>query len=160
MNAEMTFDDFAAGDTLMLGPDIRVRTLPLNHPDGATGYRIDHAGRSVAYITDTEHRPDGPDQNVLALMDGVDLAIYDSTYTDDEYPAKAGWGHSTWQEGVRLARMAGARRLAIFHHDPDHEDDFMDRVGAAAAVMWPGAFIAREGLVVDLLTDSFHDLPR
>jgi phosphoribosyl 1,2-cyclic phosphodiesterase len=85
---------------------------------------------------------------VLGLIEGADLVIYDSTYTDEEFPAKVGWGHSTWQEGVRLCQKAGARRLAIFHHDPDHDDGFMEAVEKGAIAEWEGAFAAREDMVL------------
>src|SRR5262249_32481410 len=93
--ADMDFCDFRAGDTLPLAPALRVRTAPLNHHDGATGYRIEHGGKVIAYVTDTEHRAGSRDPNVLALARDADLMIYDSNYTDEEYPAHVGWGHST-----------------------------------------------------------------
>ena len=80
------------------------------------------------------------------LVDRADIMIYDSTYTDDEYPAHKNWGHSTWQEGVRLANAAQVKTLVLFHHDPDHDDDFMDRVAAEAARARPGTAVAREGM--------------
>jgi phosphoribosyl 1,2-cyclic phosphodiesterase len=151
MRADIAYDDFRAGEVLTdLAPGLRVVTRPLNHPNGATGYRIEVAGRSIAYITDTEHTPGEADQNVLALIEGADLAIYDSTYTDAEYPARIGWGHSTWQEGLRLAQMAGTKSLAIFHHDPDHTDDIMAKIEAEARQAWSGAFAARDTMVVNL----------
>jgi len=150
MRATLDFEDFEAGTTFKLGPDVIVRTIVLNHPDGATGYRIEHAGRSMCLITDTEHTPGKPDDAVLSLIAGADLVVYDSTYTDAEFPARVGWGHSTWQEGVRLCRQAGARSLAIFHHDPEHDDRFMSRVETEARAMWPGAFVARENLRIRL----------
>lgn len=146
MKATLSFSDFRAGDTFILENALRVRTAPLNHPNGATGYRIEGSGKSVCYVTDTEHIPGQPDQNVLGLIEGADLVIYDSTYTDDEFPDKVGWGHSTWQEAVRLCTQADVKKLAIFHHDPEHEDDFMRRVEADARAMWEGATVAREGM--------------
>ncbi|MDX5361363.1 MAG: MBL fold metallo-hydrolase [Alphaproteobacteria bacterium] len=150
MKAAMTFDDFTAGDRFQLGGGTRVATAALNHPDGACAYRLEHKGRSVCYVTDTEHLPGQPDQAILGLIEGADLVIYDCTYTDAEFPAKVGWGHSTWQEAVRLCQAANVRRLAIFHHDPDHDDPFMDAVAADARAMWDGAFVAREGMSVTL----------
>jgi phosphoribosyl 1,2-cyclic phosphodiesterase len=144
MQSQMDFVDFEAGDKFTLGRDISVTTTKLNHPNGATGYRLDYKGNSLCYVTDTEHVLGKPDQNVLALIEGADVVIYDSTYTDKEFPAKIGWGHSTWEEGVRLCQMAGAKRLAIFHHDPDHEDAFMERLESEANFIWTGAFVARE----------------
>ncbi|MBN2751263.1 MAG: MBL fold metallo-hydrolase [Rhodospirillaceae bacterium] len=144
MRASLEFEDFESGATFSTSPGVVVRTCPLNHPNGATGYRVEYGGRAVCYITDTEHLPGNPDANILALIEGADLVIYDSTYTDDEFPAKIGWGHSTWQEGVRLCRMAHVKRMAIFHHDPDHDDDFMDALGVEAKAVWSGCFVARE----------------
>lgn len=150
MRAKTTFEDFRAGDDVPLFPDVAIKTRPLNHPNGATGYRLEHGGRAVAYITDTEHLPGKDDANVLALMAGADLVIYDSTYTEAEFPARVGWGHSTWNEGVRLCRLAGAKKLAIFHHDPDHDDAFMDRIAEEAAKTWSGAVVSREGMEIEV----------
>jgi len=149
LQAKMTFTDFAAGDSFDVGA-VRVRTAGLNHPNGATGYRLELDGASLCYVTDTEHVVGKRDQTILELIDGADLVIYDSTYTDDEFETHVGWGHSTWQEGVRLCREASVKRLAIFHHDPDHEDDFMRQVERSARALWEGATVAREGDVVNL----------
>jgi len=147
--AQIEYRDFAAGQTLILASGVRVRTAPLNHPDGATGYRIEYAGKSVCYITDTEHVPGSPDRNVLGLIEGADIVIYDSMYSDEEYAASyVGWGHSTWQEAVRLCKSAGAKKLVVFHHDPDHDDDRLDAIGREAEAALPGTIMAREGLVL------------
>ena len=146
--ARMEYREFKAGETLHPADAIAVRTAPLNHPDGATGYRVDYGGRSICYLTDTEHVPGALDRNILGLIAGADLVIYDSMYTDAEYDTYVGWGHSTWQEGVRLCRAAGARRLAVFHHDPEHDDDMLDGVAREVAKELPGSIVARDGLVV------------
>lgn len=151
MRGSLAFSDFTAGDTFALSPTTTVRTTPLNHPNGATGYRIDHRGKSMCYITDTEHVPGEPDQNILALIEGADLVIYDSTYTEQEFPEKVGWGHSTWEEGVRLCRAANVRMLAIFHHDPTHDDSFMEALELEARKTWSGALVARENMRINLL---------
>ena len=87
----MEYREFRAARTLKPAPDVAVRTTALNHPDGATGYRVDYAGRSVCYLTDTEHVPGAPDRNILELIAGADLVIYDSMYTDAEYETYTGW---------------------------------------------------------------------
>ncbi len=148
--AQIAYHDFMAGDTLELGDGITVRTAPLNHPDRATGYRINYKGRSVCYITDTEHPSDGHDQNILGLIAGADLVIYDASYTDESYPRFQGWGHSTWQEGVRLCQLAGVKRLALFHHDPEHDDERLDAIAAEALELWQPTFVAREHEVIAL----------
>ncbi len=148
MRARLSFTDFAAGETLDLGRGLQVRTAPLNHPNGATAYRIDHGGRSVCYVTDTEHVPGRPDERILGLIAGADLVIYDSTYTDVEFPARVGWGHSTWQEGLRLVRRAGAKRLVVFHHDPDHDDATMTAIEQELAGESDGGVVSREGMLL------------
>ncbi|HEY8250142.1 MAG TPA: MBL fold metallo-hydrolase [Burkholderiales bacterium] len=148
--ARMEYREFKAGETLRPAEGVAVRTATLNHPDGATGYRVEYGGRSVCYLTDTEHVPGAPDRHILELIAGADLVIYDSMYTDAEYDTYVGWGHSTWQEGVRLCRAAGAKRLAVFHHDPEHDDDMLDGVAREVARELPGSIVARDGLVVEL----------
>jgi phosphoribosyl 1,2-cyclic phosphodiesterase len=147
--AKMEYRDFKAGDTLAPAPGIVVRTAVLNHPDGATGYRIEYGGKSVCYVTDTEHVPGVPDRGVLALIAGADLVIYDCMYTDEEYAKSyVGWGHSTWQEAVRLCKSAGVKKLVVFHHDPDHDDECLDAIGRDVGAAMPGAVMAREGLTL------------
>jgi phosphoribosyl 1,2-cyclic phosphodiesterase len=150
LHSQKTFTDFEAGASFTLFEDIQVRTASLNHPNGATGYRIDYKGHSLCYISDTEHVPGKPDENILGLIEGADYVIYDSTYTEEEFPAKVGWGHSTWEEGMRLCKAAGASKLVIFHHDPDHDDSFMDQLEKTAKSAWDGCMVARDGMVIDL----------
>jgi len=146
--ADVDFHDFSMGDVLTPGDGITIRTAPLNHPNRATGYRIEYGGRSICYVTDTEHDDGKRDENIVDLIRGADMVIYDSTYSDEEYPRYRGYGHSTWQEGVRLVDAAGAKTLVIFHHDPNHDDDLMDAIAAAAEKTRPGTVVAREGMVL------------
>jgi phosphoribosyl 1,2-cyclic phosphodiesterase len=153
--ARVEFNEFKSGDKLACG-DMTMRTTSLNHPNGATGYRVEYGGKSICYITDTEQRGDGLDKAIVELCRGADVMIYDSSYTDAEYPRYKGWGHSTWQEGMRIADAAGVGTLAIFHHDPSHDDAFMDGVAREAAAARPGtaanglprAIVAHEGLTL------------
>jgi phosphoribosyl 1,2-cyclic phosphodiesterase len=146
--ANVTFHDFLSGEILEPRPGVRIRTAPLNHPNGATGYRVECGGKSICYVTDTEHVEDKLDRNILELVDKADIMIYDSTYTDEEFPRYKNWGHSTWQEGVRICEGADVRQLVIFHHDPGHDDNFMDQVGREAAECRPGTVVAREGMIL------------
>ena len=147
--ATMDYRDFAVGDTLEPEPGLTIRTAPLNHPDRATGHRVEYDGRSLCYITDTSHVEGRRDEALVGFVTGADMMIYDSTYTDAEFPACSGYGHSTWQEGVRIADAAGVGTLVIFHHDPSHDDDFMDAIAAEAEALRPGSVVAREGLVLE-----------
>ncbi|WP_299438305.1 MBL fold metallo-hydrolase [uncultured Rhodospira sp.] len=150
LRAHITFRDFKPRESFVIEDAVHVRTAPLNHPNEATGYRLEYDGLAICYITDTEHRPGHPDENVLGLIDGADLVIYDCTYTDEEFAERIGWGHSTWQEGVRLCQAAGARQLAVFHHDPDHTDSVMERLEDEVRRHWPPALVARDGMEVTL----------
>jgi phosphoribosyl 1,2-cyclic phosphodiesterase len=148
-NADLSFMDFMSGDTLDLGDGITIRTAPLNHPNRATGYRIEYDGRSICYITDTEHVPGEPDENVAGLIHGADLVIYDGTYTDEEFPNHITWGHSTWQEGLRMCEANDVKRYVLFHHDPGRNDDQLDEIGRQLEALRPGTVVAREGLVLN-----------
>ena len=150
MHACIAFHDFAAGAVIEPLPGLALRTTPLNHPNGATGYRIDYGGRSVCYVTDTEHREGELDRDILELIDDSEALIYDTTYTEAEYPTYRGWGHSTWNAGVRLCEAAGVPRLIAFHHDPDHTDRDLDRVAEALEDALPGSLVAQEGQVLRL----------
>jgi phosphoribosyl 1,2-cyclic phosphodiesterase len=154
MGADLKFNDIEVGKPLELG-EIKVETALLNHPGEAIGYRVNWRGYAAAYVTDTEHFPDRLDENVLYLAQDAEVLIYDATYTDEEYYAekssKVGWGHSTWQEAVKVAKAANVKKLVIFHHDPLHNDEFLDRVGEQVAQRFPNSLMAREGLSLQLL---------
>lgn len=154
MQADMKFYDIVCGDTIQLD-DITIETGPLNHPNGAMGYRISWQGHSVFYCTDTEHFPDRMDENVLHLARDANLLIYDAMYTDEEYhhpkAPKVGWGHSTWQQGLKISKVAGVKRFVVFHHDPNHSDDFLDNLAIEVAKSCPDAILAREGLIVSVI---------
>ncbi|WP_114395087.1 MBL fold metallo-hydrolase [Oleisolibacter albus] len=151
MRAKLSFDNLRTGDILDFGGGLLVRTAPLNHPGGAVGYRIEHGGKAFCYVTDTEHIPGQTDENILSLIEGADLVVYDSSYTEEEFAARIGWGHSTWNEGVRLSRLAGVKQFCLFHHDPDHDDQAMAAIEREARQSFAGAFAAREGSCIDML---------
>ena len=144
--ADIEYRDFTAGETLQPAPGIAIRTAPLDHPDRATGYRIEFGGRSLCYITDTGHVAGQRDAALVDFVARADMMIYDSTFTDEEFPQFNQFGHSTWQEGVRVADAAKVGRLVIFHHDPSHNDAFMDAIAAEAAAARPGTVVACEGM--------------
>lgn len=141
---------FNAGDEFDLFEGAHVKTYMLQHPAGCTSYRIEAEGKVFVYATDTEHTPGAPDMGLVAHMRDADLVIYDTTYTEQELPTKVGWGHSTWEEGVKLCQMAGAKRMAMFHYSPDYNDTQVRAMALAATQAWPGAFGAKEGMELTL----------
>jgi phosphoribosyl 1,2-cyclic phosphodiesterase len=154
MGATMKFRDLAEGEEVSIddggGGFAKVTTAGGNHPQGVYAFRLEHAGHSVVYATDTEHYEGRIDDKLVKLSRGVDLFIYDSQYTPEEYPSKKGWGHSTYEEGVKLAKTAGAKKLVLFHHDPMQNDAMVREKEARAAALFPSVIAAHEGLVLEL----------
>lgn len=153
-NADMHYHDFNAGSELKNSrwqdAGIIIHTLPLGHPDRATGYRISHGGKSLCYITDVEHVPGQINMDIVDFVKGTDCLIYDSTYADEEFERYKGWGHSTWQEAARIADKAGVKRLLAFHHDPEADDDTLHARNAALKQMNPQYCLAQEQLEIVL----------
>jgi phosphoribosyl 1,2-cyclic phosphodiesterase len=134
--------------------DVRVSTARLNHPDPVYGYRIDFAGRSVVYATDTEHYS-CVDPHLRRLAEGADLLVYDAQYTPEEYngeegPSKVGWGHSTYEAAATLARSAGVKQLVLFHHDPRRSDEDVGHIERRCRALFPVTTAAREGMEIRL----------
>ena len=154
MKSDMKFHDLMPGDTIQLD-DITIETGPLNHPNSALGYRVTWQGRTAVYATDTEHYPDRIDENLVYLSRDADVLVYDACYTDEEYydlkTPKIGWGHSTWQEAIKVAQVAGVKRAVMFHHDPNHDDDFLDQVEAEVQTVFPNSLLAREGMILPVV---------
>jgi phosphoribosyl 1,2-cyclic phosphodiesterase len=155
MQADLQFYDLAVNDVITIGNDgVTVETAALNHPNTALGYRVNWRDRSVVYTTDTEHYPDRVDENLVRLCRNADILIYDACYTDEEFYdqhfPKVGWGHSTWQEALKLAEVAGVKQVLMFHHAPEHDDDFLDQVALQVKQHHPQSMMAKEGMVLSL----------
>ena len=145
---KIEFTDFEPGEILAPQSGIVVRTAALNHPGGATGYRVEHAGQSIAYITDTEISDAAFEPTMLALAKDAALLIIDSTYTDEELKHHVGWGHSSWQQTVKFADAARVQKLCLFHHDPEHDDTMLDLIATNSDKARPGTIVAREGMTI------------
>lgn len=146
--AKLAYRDFEPHDVLTPIEGVEIRTMSLDHHDGCVGYRIEFDGRSICYITDTTHIPDQPNQEIIEFIRDSDLMVYDGTYTDAEFPKFWNFGHSTWQEGARLAIAAGVKRYCIFHHRPSRTDTAMDKISADCKKMFRSSWMAREGLKI------------
>ena len=102
--------------------DVQINTLEGSHPKGSTIYRLTYNGKSIVYATDFEHNP----QACSALIDfakDCDVLLYDAQYTANEYARYKGYGHSTPEEGIKVAEKAGAKKLVFVHHAPDRTDE-------------------------------------
>ncbi len=122
-----------------IGPGHRCESIPLNHPDGGFGYKFTGAsGDALVVLTDNELRfahPGGREREAyVEFCRGAKLLIHDAQYTEREYERTLGWGHSTFRDAMDLALDAGARKLVMVHHDPDHTDDDLDRIADECAL--------------------------
>lgn len=133
LRGAIRFHDVGEDDISIGNAKVRVRLIP--HTGPTVGYRVEWDGASVAYVSDHQAplTLDTVSDSVLELCDGVDLLIHDSQYRPDEFALKAHWGHCTIDYAMLVAREAGVRRLAMFHHDPAHDDQEMDRLSREAA---------------------------
>lgn len=139
LSAKLTVQQVEPGE-FTVGP-FRVQSMQLRHPGTTLGYRLTPAqgGPSTAYVTDNELGPGGHyntgaswRKDLVAFLKGVELLIHDAMYTPEELEEHRGWGHSTFEEAVALAGEAGVQRLVLFHHEPEHGDEAIDALLAAA----------------------------
>ena len=159
MAAKLRFIEMSGSVDLGLA---KVSFIHLNHPGICIGFRIDAQGRSITYISDHENfvKLNGDnvtsrrqDMDIVNFAKDSDILIMEAQYSNEEYLSRKGWGHGTFDDAVRCAVEAGAKRLAITHHDPEHSDDIMDthiKYSRALAGSKLDCFAARDGLRVEL----------
>lgn len=155
MGANMDFVEIDNGSVVELGNGVTVSAVFNNHPGGGLSYRLDYNGKSCCYVTDTEHYS-CVDPHMKSFVSGTDLLIYDSHFTNEEYEGtngfntKVGWGHSTWQEAIKLAKVSGVRKLALFHHATHRTDKELAEIEKLAQKEFDTSFAAAEGMKVTL----------
>jgi len=126
-----------------IGP-FHIVPFPLHHPQGCTGFRIEHGGCAIVYATDFEHGNAECDAILLNYARNADVLIADAQYSPEEYPNRVGWGHSTWLEAAKLAERAKVGRLLLFHHDPLRGDGAIREVVKAVRKVFVSTDAARE----------------
>lgn len=150
-DALVTFNPLAPGSVLEPRGGVVVRTVRLQHPGGAIGYRLESPRGSICIVTDHEHPPDDLDREVVTFARGATILIHDAQYTPEEKRGpKAGWGHSSWEEAARTARAAAVGRLYLSHHDPDRSDRELSDILVQARDVFPETELAVEGVSVGL----------
>lgn len=150
MAAKKRFMEVGGGDSFTIGEN-KITARYLNHPQGCLGYRIETPGGIIAYATDNEPGDAKLDAELLALAADADIFINDAQYAPEQLAAtRKGWGHSSWRDGVNVARHAGAKTLVLFHHDPDSTDRIIDGLLRQARDDFDSVFAASEGMVITL----------
>ena len=144
------------GDTTLEVGGYRIHSRLISHKGATCGFRIEWGGRSVVYIPDHQQPADTDEvaDAVRELCDGADLLIHDSQYTPAEFLQKHDWGHCTLEYAVTVAVQCEVTRLALFHHDPSHDDALLDaleqRAATCAEAFALETFSAREGHCVEV----------
>ena len=151
--AKISFHEITRNDSIVKN-NVKIKLARLNHPGGCIGYRIEYGGKSFVYATDTEHYS-CIDKSLLELSLNADVLVYDCNYTEDEYsgktgPPRTGWGHSTWMHGIKVAKVAKVKKFILFHHDPSHDDEFIDKLEKEAQKEFKESYAAYEGMGINL----------
>jgi phosphoribosyl 1,2-cyclic phosphodiesterase len=150
MTAKKKFMEVSGGDSFKIGEN-KITARHINHPQGCLGFRIETPGGTVVYATDNEPGDAKLDEELRELAAGADIFINDAQYTPEQLAStRKGWGHSSWREGVKAAREAGAKTLVLFHHDPDSTDRMVDGLLREARAEFDSVFAASEGMVITL----------
>jgi hypothetical protein len=150
MSAAREFTEVCGGDQLQV-PGARVTARWLHHPQGCLGFRFETPAGTVVYATDNEPGNPKLDQSLLELAAGADIFINDAQFTPEQLAtSRKGWGHSSWLEGVKIAKEAGVKNLVLFHHDPDSIDKTVDGILREARDNFSNVWAAAEGMVMTL----------
>jgi len=150
MTARRKFREVQGDESFRVG-DNKVTARWLNHPQGCLGFRIETAAGTVAYATDNEPGDPALDRSLRELAADADIFINDAQFTPAQLAStRKGWGHSTWKEGVKIAREVNAKTLVLFHHDPDSTDRMVDAILRGAREEFDSVFAASEGMVITL----------
>ena len=150
MNARRKFREVDGGESFKIGEN-KVVTRWLNHPQGCLGFRIETPAGIVVYATDNEPGEPLLDKNLRELAADADIFINDAQFTPAQLAGnRKGWGHSSWREGVNIAREVNAKTLVLFHHDPDSTDRVIDEILQQGREEFDSVFAASEGMVITL----------
>jgi len=150
MSAQRGFRELEGGESFFIGEN-KVTARHINHPQGCLGFRIETPAGIIVYATDNEPGDLVLDKNLRELAAGADIFVNDAQFTPAQLAGpKKGWGHSSWKEGVRIAREVGAKTVALFHHDPDSSDRVVDGLLRDAREEFDTVFAASEGMVITL----------
>lgn len=124
----------------------KMSTIRLNHPGGSYGYRMEAFGRVIVVCTDVEYENGVIGDDVVEFARGADLLIHDAQYTNEELERFRGWGHSTFDQAMEVAERAEVKLLAMTHHDPEHDDEFLAGIEKKCQKRMQDCFLARQGM--------------
>lgn len=147
--SRLDFRTVSYGRPFSAGP-IETRCFPLCHPQGAAGYRLEYAGGVLVHASDHEYGDAAIDAGIRRVANGAQVLVMDAQYTPEEYAGKVGWGHSSYAHAAKLAQAADVAQLVLFHHDPAHDDAFLDDMLLRTQALFSATRMACEGEALDL----------
>ena len=148
MMAKFDFNEVSSGQELSIG-GLKVKLLKVNHPAGTLALRITSKSGTFVVATDYEHFS-VPDNKLIDFAKDANILMYDAQFTPEEYPKFVGWGHSTYDEGIKVAQLAGVKELHLCHHAPEHTDKDIDDIQAVAQAKHENTFVIQEGWEIEI----------
>lgn len=149
MASRIAFHNISAGNVISLADDITVETIALNARTSALGFRVNYRGKALVYATDSNDEMPGPDPNLLYLAEGAELLIYGGTYSK---PVDANCDNHTlserYEQNITVAQKTRVKEMVLFHHNPLHDDDYLDHLQMEIHNRCPQVRLAREGMVL------------
>jgi phosphoribosyl 1,2-cyclic phosphodiesterase len=149
LGSRIEFNQVECGMEFAIGP-LKVEPFLLNHPQGAMGFRLEEDGHVLVHASDHEAGVAEIDAGLIRVARGANLLVMDAQYTPEEYESKMGWGHSSYAHAAEAAQAAGVGQLMLFHHDPAHDDTFLDQMLARARQLFAATGMACEGKVYEV----------
>ena len=149
LNSDITFHVLDKNGIDING--VSIKPFSLVHPQEVYGFVIKDGGRKIVYSTDTEHEIGGKHEKYIEAIRGADVLLFDAQYTPEEYiKGRVGWGHSTYEAAIEIAKMADVKKLVLFHHEPTHDDATVEAIEKDAQKLFPDIIAAREGMTLEV----------
>lgn len=152
LNSRIEYRDLPVG-RLKISDNLIVETALHSHPNGAYGYRVELGKRVITYMTDCEHPLGGLDELVVELARDSDVLIHDAHFSAEELSSHLGWGHSSWEKCVNVAKAANVKQLVLFHFNPNYTDETIFDFEEKARSRFPNTVAAKQGLKINIPAD-------
>ncbi len=136
--------------TITLSNGTKITSKNHTHPGGAYSYRVEYKGKVFVFNTDVEHLGGVIDQRVVEISKDADLMLHDAQYTEKQLITRVGWGHSSWQQAVEVAKLAGVKQLGLTHHDPYRTDKEINTLEKKVKKQFENSFFCKEGMEIKL----------
>tara|TARA_B110000116_G_scaffold268885_1_gene283764 strand:- start:1190 stop:2017 length:828 start_codon:yes stop_codon:yes gene_type:complete len=142
----ITIDD----NPVKISDNTEVFTSLHPHPNKAYSIKLNIFGKIITYVTDCEHPKDHLNPNVVEFASNSDVLIHDAQYTIEDLDLHAGWGHSSWKNAVDVAIQSNSKKLILFHHSPDYDDQQISNIEKKAQMNFSDVISARQDLEIEI----------